>query len=352
MASSHRKLNTKQLVTLSEVYWDDAAKLAEILEELRSRLEPDAEALARTLTGRVHLLRTNPAAAREHPPPTQQVPDDERAPPPESPTHKRRRVAFAVLGAALVAGAAWFLWPHGASPPPAPGVSSGPEVALGGAPAEEAPKSPTEQSTPPSSASRRVTLERPDMPSRPDAGGGGGGGGGGGSSAGSDGSAARRSLAKPRAGEKEAPDATEPAEKDFTKETSELAAAETRPQRALAKTGEAVEKSAAASAAARSGAGKAEAGVAITDAQLTCYRTDSRSDTCGAPPGGGDASAPGGPAPSKRDEAAQAAPLASSGGGGAGSTPPSPTRAASRAGAPPGSSPASPAVAPPSSGGG
>src|SRR5579883_368735 len=68
-----RKLNIQQLVTLSEVYWDDAAKLAEILEELRSRLEPEAEALFRTVSGRIHLLKTNPAAAREQPPPTQQA---------------------------------------------------------------------------------------------------------------------------------------------------------------------------------------------------------------------------------------------------------------------------------------
>ena len=206
-----------------------------------------------------------------------------------------------------------------------------------------------EQIAPPSGSPRRAVPERPDMPGRPEGGSAGGGGGGG--AAGFDGSAAHRPLAKPRAADKEAPDPFDTSERDFTKETSELAAAERRPPREKPNS-TAARKSTAASGATRSGAGKAELGVAIGEAQLACYRTDSRPDSCGPPPGGGGASAPDRPALPDGNEPAQAPPAASSAdGAGGGSSPPSPGRTASRAGSPSSSSPASAASTPPSPGG-
>ncbi|HTY69373.1 MAG TPA: hypothetical protein VMH36_22150 [Alphaproteobacteria bacterium] len=350
-----RKLNIQQLVTLSEVYWDDAAKLAEILEELRSRLEPEAEALFRTVSGRIHLLKTNPAAAREQPPPTQQAQAEEGAASAAGPTQPRRRAPLAIIGAgvAVAAVAAWFLWPRAALPPPPPSSSPGPEVALGGLPAEETPKSSAaEEITPRSGSPRRAALDRPDMPVRSEGGGGGGtGGGGGGGIAGFDGSAAHRPLAKPRAADKETPDPADKTEQDFTKETGELAAAETRSAREPPHAAARAQTSAAA-AAGGSGAGKAEAGVAIDEAQLACYRTDSRPDSCGPPAGAGNAPPPESPAPSDRDEPASAAAGAGSGGGGASSSPSPPAGAASRVGSPSRSPPARPAATASSSGGG
>ncbi len=352
MASSHRKLNTKQLVTLSEVYWDDAAKLAEILEELRTRLEPEAEALARTLTSRVHLLKTNPAAAREQPPPTQQGQDNE-APPPTTAARTRRRVPFAIIGVGIAAAAVavWFLWPRAALPPVSPSSPSGPEVALGGPPAEETVRSSPEQISPPSGSPRRAAPERPGMPARSAGGSGGGtGGGGGGGTAGFDGVAAHRPVAKPSTADKEAP---EPADKgeQVAKHSGELNSAETPPAREPPSAAARARTSPAPSVAGRSGAGTAEAGLAIDDAQLTCYRTDSRPDSCGSPPGAGDAPARQPPAPPDRDEPAQAA--AAPGGGGGASAPPSPAGAASRAAAPSSTAPAArPAATPPPSGGG
>ncbi len=349
-----RKLNIQQLVTLSEVYWDDAAKLAEILEELRSRLEPEAEALFRTVSGRIHLLKTNPAAAREQPPPTQQALAEEAATPAASPTRSRRRTPLAIIGAGVAAAAVavWFLWPRAALPPVPPSSSSGPEVALGGAPAEETPKaSAGEEIAPRPGSPQRATLDRPDMPARSEGGSGGAtGGGGGGGTAGFDGSAAHRALAKPRGADKEAPDPADRSERDFTKETGELEASEARPAREPPHAAARARTSAAAAAAA-AGAGTAEAGVTIDEAQLACYRIDSRPDSCGPSAGAGNAPKPERPPPPDRDEPAAAA-AAGSGGGEASSPPPPPAGAASRSGSPSSSPAARPAATASSPGGG
>jgi len=345
--ATRRKLNIQQLVTLSEVYWDDAAKLAEIVEELRARLEPEAEALFRTVTGRIHLLKTNPAAAREQPPPTQRAQDETAPAPSASPAKPRSRARLAAIGgAAMVAAgvAVWLLWPRSPPPPIAVKPAAGPEVALGGVEADEARKSSAQDIAPPSGAPRRAAPERPDMLARSESGGGGAGGGGGGSGgAGLDGSAAHRPLAKPHATEREVPEPAEPTERNFTKETSELDAAERPPPRASPNSAGATRRPRAGSTAG-SRAGAAEAGIAIGDAQLACYRTDSRPESCGSPPAAADASAPEPRAPPERDEPAQSPPAAG-GGGGASPPQPAPTRAASRAGSPSKSSPASAAAA-------
>lgn len=354
--ATRRKLNIQQLVTLSEVYWDDAAKLAEIVEELRSRLEPEAEALFRTVTGRIHLLKTNPAAAREQPPPTQRAQDEEAVAPPVSPAEPRSRVRLAVIGGAVVAAgvAVWLLWPRSPPPPIAVKPTTGPEVALGGVQADEPTKSSAEDIAPPSGAPRRAALERPDMPGRSEPGGGGGGGSGGGSGsggAGFDGSAAHRPLAKPRAAEKEVPEPADATEQAFTKETSELDTAE-RPSPLASPNSAGATRTSRAKSVAGSRAGAPEAGIAIDDAQLACYRTDSRPGSCGSPPAPADTAAPESRAPPERDEPAQSAPAA--GGGGAGASPPqpAPARAASRAGSPSKTPSASPAAAAASPAGG
>ena len=269
-----RKLNIPQLFTLCEVYWDDPAKLAEILEDLRSRLEPEAAALFRTVAGRIDLLRRDPEAAKAQLPPTQRAEAAEPVAAGPRPVTARRpsRRRLVPIAVVLVAAcvAAWLLWPHTAPKPPPTKTVSGPEVALGG-------KRPDVTKTPGTGQSSPVVppaIVQPDRAQRLARPQGAGGGESGEGAAGSAGSAPRlRQPPESHAHEKELAEADE-------------AAAHAAPDDADAAAAAAVEPTAAAAHEVdRSGGGPAAgAGVAIDDATLTCYRTDSNPDSCGAPP--------------------------------------------------------------------
>src|SRR3954468_18616089 len=108
VARAHRTMNLKQLATLAEVYWDDAAKLAEILDALRSRFEPETETVLQAVEGRVNVLK-RPGAKSEPPPRLLRDPDD----PPDVPAPlatvaapRRHTARWLALAAAvlLVAG--------------------------------------------------------------------------------------------------------------------------------------------------------------------------------------------------------------------------------------------------------
>jgi hypothetical protein len=283
--ASRRKLTIPQLVTLCEVYWDDTAKLAEILEDLRQRFEPEAAALYRSVAGRIDLLRRDPEAAKLQPPPTQraEAADAEPVAPPPRLAAPRRRAVVIAIATAATAAAVWFLWPHKA-PPPAPTTAAvGPEIALNGRRPEPPPKA---QAVPPSASSATsspgLSDEPPSLqsPSRD--------GGGGAARDAAEGSAppSRPSHSTPpRVTEKKTADVEDAAERAAADDAGVVAA-------------EAADRSAPVAAAksatparGRSGArpGAAEAGIAIDDATLTCYRTDDNPDGCNSPPGGGGA---------------------------------------------------------------
>src|SRR5258708_5897705 len=116
-----RKLNLKQLVTLSEVYWDDAAKLREIVDALGDRLEPEAEALHRSVAQRLETLRNNPPAA------------DGISPSPEiaetaDESRRRRWPVLLLFGLILAAVAAWLWWPVDDAAQMAAETEQGPEI--------------------------------------------------------------------------------------------------------------------------------------------------------------------------------------------------------------------------------
>ncbi|HEX9463122.1 MAG TPA: hypothetical protein VGB82_11035, partial [Alphaproteobacteria bacterium] len=153
---SHRRLNLKQLVTLSEVYWDDPAKLAEILDALRARLEPEADALFRSVARRIDLLKSDPkAAAAERPPGEAEraagaAPDASTEPiETAAAADKRRRVpVFVLAGVVAAAAAAWVLWPSEKDRDADAVAKPGAEVLAEGERPEDQPKPPGEAAAP------------------------------------------------------------------------------------------------------------------------------------------------------------------------------------------------------------
>lgn len=293
--ASRRKLTIPQLVTLCEVYWDDPAKLAEILEDVRQRFEPEAAALFRSVAGRIDLLRRDPEAAKLQPPPTHRAEaaesDEaaEREPAVASPRRAaapRRRVVVIAIATAAAVAAVWLLWPHKA-PPPAPATSAvGPEVALNGRRPEPPPQAPAVPPSAPSATSLPGVLEEPSPPAR-----GGGGAAGDAPEASVPASRSSRSSA-PRVTEKKTADVADAAERaaaDDAGATEAEAADQSAPAAAAKSAMPARERSVG-----RPGA--AEAGIAIDDATLTCYRTDDNPDGCNSPPGGGSAPSASAPA--------------------------------------------------------
>jgi hypothetical protein len=271
-----RKLNLKQLVTLSEVYWDDPAKLAEILADLRERIEPEAEALSRSVAGRITTLKTNPAAVAKPAAADVEAPPEEVAAAPTSST-KRRYVAALAVG--LVAAVlAWVLWLRGDDQDASPQTQPGIEIAEHGDPPPDAEPPHGQAASPPRGAMRPA--ERPQP-----AGGGD-----------------RGRLS----GEVRAPRAIH---EQSEREIAEPADAADAPEREIGDAADTADRKSAARAAGRAAAARttpkpvraksaapAADGVAIDEARLVCYRTDSRPEQCGdgslAAPSSGSAAKP------------------------------------------------------------
>jgi hypothetical protein len=295
-----RKLNLKQLVTLSEVYWDDAAKLNEILEALRDRLEPEADALLRSVAQRLETLKNDPGAVSPGP----EMPEasvDRRS--------RRRRWPVALIFAVILAGvAAWFWWPADEAAQLAAETAQGPEIQeqnelppgddrrVGALPSPP-PTTARRGAMPPLSADREHQADVRDVRGRSQ-------------------TAARSPDVK------EPPEAT-PRQGEAGGSSASTAGAARASRRDAA--------SAAASASSTTGGARAPAarGVTVQEAQLECYLTDNRPASCGAPSSGGAgsagggtrrAAAPGGDArnpslpPDVPPAAAAAAPAANSGG--------------------------------------
>jgi hypothetical protein len=157
---SIRKLNLKQLVTLAEVYWDDPAKLAEILDALRSRLEPEADALFRSVARRINLLKNDPKAAAAEPPPSAAA-DSEGgiaetvADAAATPQRWRRLPLFVLTGALAAAVAAWLLWPHDTDEKSDVVARPGAEVLAEGERPDDEVKPPAERAGEPASVPPR-----------------------------------------------------------------------------------------------------------------------------------------------------------------------------------------------------
>jgi hypothetical protein len=328
-----RKLNLKQLVTLAEVYWDDPAKLKEILEALRERLEPNAEALQRMVEQRMETLKNNPADKSPPPAGISSSSSPEAAPPPDEIDSGRRKwPAVVILALLLAAILTWMFWPVDEVPQTATATEQGPEVQdLNEVPADKKP--PGQSSSAPPTAPRRVTIE-PSSADRDPAG------------KTRDVETRQRSLMPtashphevkdPReAAVRETPAADVPAAKDGARARSEAVASAA----AMGSSSRAI--------AAR---GPASRGVATSGAQLDCYLTDNRPGSCGAAsPSSGGAGGRSRPAPSAGADSnppppasARAAPApapanSSAGAGGAPAARPSPaseqTAASAAAGA-------------------
>jgi Mg-chelatase subunit ChlD len=308
-----RKLNLKQLVTLSEVYWDDAAKLNEILEALRSRLEPDADVLFRSIARRLDTLKNDPKPAGGSTPRSDadELSASSEAAETDGASPRRRRWPVAVIfGVILAAVAAWFWWPPDDAAQTVAETEQGPEIQenneLPAAPAPSGISLPA----PPVTTARRATVEPPPAEAR-DAG-------------------ERTRSRVPNASR--SPDVKEPREA-----TPRQAEAGSGGSSASAAGGSRVRSGEVASAAASSSSrgpglrGPAARGVAIPEAQLDCYLTDNRPSSCGVPPSGGGGSAsgdagravpragePGSPSPPpEATTAASAPPVAATSAGGA-----------------------------------
>jgi len=309
---SHRKLNLKQLVTLSEVYWDDSGKLAEILEELRSRLEPEADALFRSVARRIDLLKTDPERAKAEPPPSAAAaaPADEAAAPEAATPTSRRKLAAVLAAAAAVAVAAWFLWPHPKERAAEAPARAGAEVLAQGERAQDpAKKSPAAALTP--AQGRRVAVPPSDTSLRESV------------ARSADGTvvaAPEKEAASVRSASERRGRATkdEPDLEDIVDAANDVPAKAAKPRDvpAAAPTSAGGKATASATPAGRPAAiAGAEAGIAIEDAQLACYRTDSNPASCTKLPA---AAKPAGSAPPPRvasragDTAVPAAPSPSS----------------------------------------
>jgi hypothetical protein len=257
-----RKLNLKQLVTLSEVYWDDAAKLNEILEALRDRLEPEADALLRSVAQRLETLKNDPGAGSPSPE-LPEMSDDRRA--------RRRRWPAALIFAVILAGvAAWFWW-------------SADEAAQFAAETAQGPENQEQNELPPDD---RAVGGLPTVPPP----------------------TARRIATPPSAGEHEAdvrevrrraqtaarlPDIKEPPEATPRQGGADQGRASSAGA-VRASTRDAASATASSSSTAGGARAAAARGVLVQEAQLECYLTDNRPASCGAPSSGGAGSAGGG----------------------------------------------------------
>ena len=339
---SHRKLNIKQLVTLTEVYWDDTGKLVDLLEDLRSRLEPEADALLRSVARRIDLLKTDPERAKAERPPSAAAAapaaaDETAAAEPAGEPKSRRKVAAVIAAAAAAAVAAWMLWPHPKDREAEQAAESGIEVLAQGERPQDRANAPAGATTPATTA-QRATVSPSDKSPRD------------GSVRSGDGTVAAapekqtatvRSTREP--GGRASKD--EPDLEDVVENAKEALAKTPRTREPpAAKAAGVIDKMAAPAApAGRPGAViGAEAGMAIDDALLACYRTDSNPAACAKPLAAGAAS----------PSAAASPRVASRGGDGATPSSPSssPSDNASATGgrAPQASSPAASPPGPPS----
>ena len=306
--SSHRKLNVEQLINLAQVYWDDPTKLMEIRDATEGRVDAVAQLLFGAVSNRLDRLQRDPARTLAEPTPDLAALITERlgqkpggsfkadTEPREGEDKKSRRLMPLVLAGLLLflAAGAWFLWPQAKEEQKTAAVGKpGIEIFEPGEIPEDAARRGAGSSgltgrRQPEFGRRLVDPEDEDTTKPLPAG---------------------RLPAQPRSAEvdepKEAPVGRTPATRTSTTPAERSTAA-----RSAAQPG-------ATSSRSASGATPAvarvppSAGIAIAEAQLECYLSDSRPTSCSALPAGG------------------RSPAASAGSGGGGGSPP----AASPAGA-------------------
>lgn len=270
---SIRKLNLKQLVTLAEVYWDDPAKLAEILDALRSRLEPEADALFRSVARRIDLLKNDPKAAAAEPPPSAAADSEggvaETAAEAAARTQRRRRLPLFVLAGALAAAvAAWLLWPHDKDEKSDVVVHPGAEVLAEGERPDDEVKPPAERAGEPAPVPPRPFSELrppPELPVPED----------GRSPSGREVSGGRSNAGSAAEGR---------ASRDVQARSGAAAGGESagnRPREtASARSGAAAPRGNAPPTREPATAVGPESGIAIEEARLNCYRTNSNPGGC------------------------------------------------------------------------
>lgn len=315
--SSHRKLAVEQLINLAQVYWDDPGKLMEISEAAESRMDPATQLLFGAVSNRLERLQREPARALAESTPDLAKLIAERLgkAPPEKPgstsgaetkaeqpeKRKSRRLPLVLAGLLTVAVlGTWFFWPKSKEETKTAAVGApGIEILEEDARTEEEAK----RGSGPSLLRGRRDAEFPRRAVDPE----------------------DDDVTKPL------PGGRMPAQPRVTeiKEPKEAPAARASAARAPAGAGE--RPSAARGVSTGSGVAQRStgtppsavrvppsAGIAIAEAQLECYLSDSRPTACGEPPAGGRGAAAGG-------------------GGGGGSAPPAPASATGAAIPPPGS---------------